>query len=54
MMTMATAQALLYLAAILLLVLAALGIPARVSLALLAAACALLAYSLPVIAGGFH
>jgi hypothetical protein len=37
-----------------LLVLAALGIPARVSLALLAAACALLAYSLPVIAGGFH
>jgi hypothetical protein len=31
---MATAQALLYLAAILLLVLAALGIPARVSLAL--------------------
>jgi hypothetical protein len=54
MMTMATAQALLYLAAILLLVLAALGIPARVSLALLAAACALLAFSLPAIAAGFH
>jgi hypothetical protein len=51
---MALAQALLYLAALILLVLAAFGVPARVSLALLGAACALLAYSLPVIAGGFH
>jgi hypothetical protein len=51
---MATAQALLYLAALVLLVLAACGVPARVSLALLAAACALLAFSLPTIAAGFH
>jgi hypothetical protein len=50
---MALAQALLYLAAILLLVLAAVGVPARVSLALLGAACALLAFSLPTIAAGF-
>lgn len=50
---MATAQALLYLAAILLLVLAALGVPARVSLALFAAACAVLAFSLPTIQAGF-
>jgi hypothetical protein len=51
---MATAQALLYIAALLLLVLAACGVPARVSLALLGAACALLAYALPAIAAGFH
>lgn len=50
---MALAVALLYLAAVILLVLAALGVPSRVSLALLAAACALLAYSLPAIAAGF-
>lgn len=50
---MATAQALLYLAAIALLVLAAVGLPVRVSLALLGAACALLAYSLPAIVAGF-
>lgn len=50
---MHTLQAILYLAAVLLLVLAAIGIPARVSLALLAAACALLAYSLPAMQAGF-
>lgn len=47
---MATATALLYLVAVVLLVLASFGVPARVSLALLAAACALLAYTLPAIA----
>jgi hypothetical protein len=50
----ATAQALLYIAALLLLVLAACGVPARVSLALLGAACALLAYSLPAVSVAFH
>lgn len=49
---MTTAAALLYLAAVVLLFLAAFGIPARVSLALLGAACALLAYALPAIAAG--
>lgn len=49
---MALIQALLYLAAVVLLVVAAFGVPSRVSLALLAAACALLAYSLPAIHGG--
>ncbi len=49
---MSTAQALLYLAAIVLLVLAAFGVPARVSLALIGAACALLAFALPAITGG--
>jgi len=47
---MATAQAVLYLAAVLLLVLAALGVNARVSPGMLGAACALLAYSLPTVA----
>lgn len=47
---MATLQAILYIAAVVLLVLAAFGIPARVSLALLGAATALLAYVLPAIA----
>lgn len=42
---MTTAQAILYLVAVILLVVAAFGVPARVSLALLA---------LPAIAGGFH
>lgn len=42
-------QAILYIAAVVLIVLAAFGIPARVSLALLGAACALLAYTLPTI-----
>lgn len=42
-------QAILYITAVVLLVLAAFGIPARVSLALLGAACALLAYTLPTI-----
>jgi hypothetical protein len=51
---MSTAQAILYVVAVVLLVLAAVGVPSRVSLALLAAACALLAFSLPAIAGGFH
>jgi hypothetical protein len=46
---MLVAQALLYLAAVVLIVLAAFGVPARVSLALLGAACALLAYTLPVL-----
>jgi hypothetical protein len=50
---MALAQALLYVAAVALLVLAACGVPSRVSLALLGAACALLAYSLPAMAAGF-
>lgn len=44
---MATLVTVLYLAAVILLVLAAIGVPARVSLALLGAACALLAYALP-------
>lgn len=43
-------QAILYLVAVILLVVAAFGVPARVSLALLGAAVALLAYSLPTIA----
>ena len=51
---MSLAVALLYLVAVVLLLAAAVGIPSRVSLALLGAACALLAFSLPAIAGGFH
>lgn len=47
---MGTIQAILYLAAVVLLVLAAFGVPARVSLALLGGACALLAYALPTLA----
>lgn len=47
---MGKTQAILYLLAIILLVLAAFPIPSRVSLALLGAACALLAYALPAIA----
>jgi hypothetical protein len=50
---MAAAQAILYIIAIGLLVFAAFGLPVRVSLALLGAACALLAFSLPTIAAGF-
>jgi hypothetical protein len=46
---MGTLQAILYLAAVVLLVVAAFGVPARVSFPLLAAATALLAYTLPVI-----
>lgn len=46
--------AILYLLAVVLIVLAALGVPARVSLALLGAASALLAFSLPTIAAGFR
>jgi hypothetical protein len=47
------AVALLYLAALILLVLAALGVSSRVvSLALLGAACALLAYALPALRAG--
>lgn len=42
-------RAILYIAAVLLLVLAACGVQSRVSLALLGAACALLAYALPTI-----
>ncbi len=51
---MSTAQAILYVVAVVLLVLAAVGVPSRVSLALLGAACALLAYALPAIAAGFR
>jgi hypothetical protein len=42
-------QAILYIAGVILIVLAAFGIPSRVSLALLGAGLALLAYTLPVI-----
>jgi hypothetical protein len=49
-----TAQALFYVIGLVLLVVAAFGVTARVSLALLGAACALLAFSLPTIAAGFH
>jgi hypothetical protein len=48
-----TLVAVLYIVAIVLLVLAAVGVPARVSLALLGAACALLAYALPNMQAGF-
>lgn len=51
---MKLAQIIFYLIAIILLVLAALPIPTRVSLALLAAASALIAFSLPTIAGGVN
>lgn len=47
---MGTIQAILYLIAVVLLVVAAFGVPARVSFPLLAGACALLAYALPAIA----
>lgn len=46
---MGTIQAILYILAVLLLVLAALGVRARISLPLLGAAAALLAYTLPTI-----
>jgi hypothetical protein len=46
---MGTLQAILYITAVVLIALAAFGIPARVNLALLGAACALLAYALPTI-----
>jgi len=49
---MALVIALLYLVAVVLLVLAAVGVPALVSLALLGAACALLAYALPAMKAG--
>lgn len=49
---MAVLTAILYLAAIILIVLAAIGVNARVSLALLGAACALTAHSLPAITTG--
>lgn len=45
--------ALLYIVAVILIVLAAFGVQARVSLALLGAACALLAYAIPSIQAGF-
>lgn len=55
---MATGQAVLYLLAVILLFLAAIPVPPsvayRYSLCCLAAASALLAFSLPTIAGGFH
>lgn len=47
---MGTIQAILYIIAVVLIVLAAFGIPSRVSLVLLGAATALLAYALPAIA----
>jgi hypothetical protein len=49
---MAAVQAILYLIAVVLLAVAAFGVPARVSFALLGAACALLAFSLPAISAG--
>lgn len=51
---MHTAQFIFYLLAIILLVLAAFPIPTRVRFSLLGAASALLAYSLPVLAGGVN
>lgn len=48
-LTVRVMQALLYLAAVLLLALAAVGLVARVPGALLGAACAVLAFSLPVV-----
>lgn len=51
-MSNATIIALLWLAAVVLLALAAVGVPAKVSLVLLAAACAALAFSLPAIEAG--
>ncbi len=45
--------AVLYIVAVVLLLLAALGVPARVSLALLGATAALLAFSLPAMQSGF-
>lgn len=49
---MALLQAILYLTAIVLIALAAFGIPARISLALLGADLTLLAYTLPTITVG--
>ena len=51
---MATIQTVLYLVAIILLFVSAFPISSRVSLALLGAATALLAYSLPTMQVGFH
>ena len=48
---MHTVQVVLYIVALILLLLAAVGVPARVSLALLGAACGLAAYAAPTIAG---
>lgn len=48
---MGTFQAILYIIAIALIIAAAVGVRTRVSLALLGAATALLAYALPTIAG---
>jgi hypothetical protein len=45
--------ALLYIVAVVLIAAAGFGVPARVSLALLGAACALLAFSLPAMQAGF-
>jgi len=47
---MGTLQAILYIAAVVLITVAAFGVRTRVSLALLGAATALLAYTLPAIA----
>jgi hypothetical protein len=49
-----TAQAILYLVAVVLVFVAAFPVSSRVSLALLGAGFALLAFSLPAIAAGFH
>lgn len=49
---MALLQAILYIAAVVLIALAAFGVPARISLALLGAALALLGYTLPAITAG--
>ena len=45
--------AVLYIIAVVLIALAAFGVPARISLALLGAACALLAFSLPSMQAAF-
>lgn len=52
-MTVAVWQAILYIAAVVLLVLVAVGVTARISLAYLAYACALLAFALPTIVAAF-
>lgn len=49
---MTTAQAVFYLLAVILLAVSAFPLPTRVSIALLGAASALLAYSLPTISAG--
>jgi hypothetical protein len=51
---MTAVQAALYLVAVVLLVLVAVGVVTRILLAYLAYACALLAFALPTIVAAFH